>query len=65
MAMNQPPSFQILIFVGYASNIHKKGANESFIVTNDFRDILIEPMKPSKKKTWLTLILKRAVNLCI
>ena len=32
-------------FVGYASTLLKKGANESFTVTNYFRDILIEPIE--------------------
>ena len=36
-------------FVGYASTLLKKGANESFTVTNYFRDILIEPIKTIKE----------------
>ena len=36
-------------FVGYASTLLKKGANESFTVTNYFRDILIEPIDTIKE----------------
>ena len=36
-------------FVGYASALRKKGANESFTVTNYFRDILIEPIDTIKE----------------
>ena len=36
-------------FVGYASTLLEKGANESFTVTNYFRYILIEPIKTIKE----------------
>ena len=37
-------------FVGYASTLVKKGANESFGVTNYFRDISIEPIETIKEE---------------
>ena len=37
-------------FVGYASTLLKKGASESFTVTNYFRDILIEPIETIKEE---------------
>ena len=37
-------------FVGYASTLLKKGANESFTVTNYFRDISIEPIETIKEE---------------
>ena len=36
-------------FVGYASTLVKKGANESFAVTKYFRDISIEPIETIKE----------------
>ena len=36
-------------FVGNASALIKKGANESFIDVNYFRDIFIEAFKPIKE----------------
>ena len=36
-------------FVGYASALRKKGANESFTVTNYFRDISIELIETIKE----------------
>ena len=37
-------------FVGYASTLLKKGANESFTVTNYFRDISIELIETIKEE---------------
>ena len=37
-------------FVGYASTLVKKGANESFAVTKYFRDISIEPIETIKEE---------------
>ena len=34
----------------FVSTLLKKGANESFTVTNDFRDILIEPFETIKEE---------------
>ena len=36
-------------YVGNASALIKKGANESFNVVNDFRDIFVEAFKPIKE----------------
>ena len=52
-------------FVGYASTLLKKGANESFTVTNYFRDILIEPIDTIKEEDQVDIDLERAVNVCI
>ena len=54
-----------LNFVGYASTLLKKGANESFTVTNYFRDILIEPIDTIKEEDQVNIDLERAVNVCI
>ena len=51
-------------YVGNASALIKKGANESFNDVNDFRDIFVEAFKPIKKSR-LILILERAVNVRI
>ena len=52
-------------FVGYASTLLKKGANESFTVTNYFRDILIEPIDTINEEDQVDIDLERAVNVCI
>ena len=48
-AIHQPSPFQILIFVGNASALSKKGANESLIDMNHFRDIFIKVIEPHKE----------------